>query len=636
MIWNADYEIASAIFQAVFMVFYATKRHLPTRQNQYYMMAIIASFVTVTFDVLTAFANSYASQVPYVVLQALNMIFFMAVPVLSFSFFMYILFVTGQYKFVNSPIFIVFCLPAFISFLLAVATPFTGFLYYFDAQMNYVHGPCYGLEFLSNVFYPLVAVCFVTSFRKSMPKIQRRSIYFFCIALVGGAVVQGVFFNWVLMTNAVTSMALIVVYLSLQNPDMYIDKTSGLFNYDAFQELTKEYLLDGRMFSCICVSISDYHNMDVLYGSSNVEEAVLDVSAYLRKAFGRRRLFRFNSSRFLILEMGKGDYSEIEKAIHTRFEKPFAGATVDVKLDCTIVLLPYWHVPNEVSQVVNLLNFASRTESKENVTIEVNTEVIERMEHERAVERAIDHAIANNSIQMYYQPIYSTEKNKITSCEALARLFDDEIGFIRPDEFIAKAEENGSIVRLGEQIFEKVCIFLQEQNPENFGLESVHVNLSPAQCKQENLDEELARISEKYDIIHGMMDLELTESAAVEQNRTIRKNMDNLIAAGFTFSLDDYGTGYSNTAAIIQLPFKTVKIDKSLLWAYYDGRGQILPDLVSMFRNQELNLVVEGVETREMVDGLTAMGCHYLQGFYFSKPLPQREFIAYLRDYNLR
>lgn len=638
MKWNVDYEITSIIFQLIFLVFFFVKRHLPTRQNRVYLLCVITSFFNVLFDLLTALLNSYAPSriIPIGVISAANVIYFCLVPCLSIFFFLYILTLTKQYSFVHTPLFPVFCFPAVVSLMLAVSSPWTGFLFYFDDALIYQHGSCYTLEFASNLFYLIVAVAFVTTYRSYVSTIERYSTYFFCSTLAFGALLQGVFFRWVLLTNAMTAMALIVVYLSLQNPDMLIDKTSGLFNTDAFTEMTTELLSDGVAFSCIYFSIIDYQNLDALYGTENVLSAMKDVTLYVKKVFADKRIYRFGNSAFMIQVTNDDDFTSIEQAINNRFLKPFSGATDDIYLAAQIVIIPYWNMPKDISKIQSLLNFANRyaaTRGK-GATVEVGDDVIELMARERAVERAIEKTVLNNSIQIYFQPIYSTVTGEISSCEALARLFDDELGFIPPDEFIPKAEENGSIVRLGEQIFEKVCQFLAEQEPYQYGLESVHVNLSPIQCKQENLATTLIDITNRYEQSRSLIDLEITETAAVEQNGVIRKNMDKLIAASFSFSLDDYGTGFSNTATIIQLPFSSVKIDKSLLWAYYDKKSRILPDLVNMFHNQKLELIVEGVETKEMVEGLTEMKCQNLQGYYFAKPLPMREFMSYMREFN--
>ena len=126
------------------------------------------------------------------------------------------------------------------------------------------------------------------------------------------------------------------------------------------------------------------------------------------------------------------------------------------------------------------------------------------------------------------------------------------------------------------------------------------------------------------------INLEITESASSDVE-VIRANMDALHQNGITFSLDDYGTGYSNLVTVLSLPFKIVKIDKSLVWAYFRDGKDILLKVLHTFEDQPVELVCEGVETEEMARQLADMGCDYEQGFYYSKPVPEDEFVAYCK-----
>ena len=132
----------------------------------------------------------------------------------------------------------------------------------------------------------------------------------------------------------------------------------------------------------------------------------------------------------------------------------------------------------------------------------------------------------------------------------------------------------------------------------------------------------------------SMLELELTESTANDGNQTIRSNMQKLKDAGARLALDDYGTGYSNLISIINLPFDYIKIDKSILWSYSKGENSILESVVPMMKKQGYKLVCEGVETEYQARLLSNMGCDYLQGYYYSKPIPKTDFVKFVEDFN--
>ena len=174
---------------------------------------------------------------------------------------------------------------------------------------------------------------------------------------------------------------------------------------------------------------------------------------------------------------------------------------------------------------------------------------------------------------------------------------------------------------------------MHENDITQYGLEYVEINLSPIQCRNPLLAGKLMKIAEKYQIPSSQINLEITETAT-ENMELISAQITKLKQNGVSFSMDDYGTGYSNLISILELPFHIIKIDKSIVWAYFGHKNDVLTDLISMFKKRGYYIVCEGVETKEMVDGLTKLGCHYLQGFYFSRAIPGKEFVNYIADFN--
>ena len=167
------------------------------------------------------------------------------------------------------------------------------------------------------------------------------------------------------------------------------------------------------------------------------------------------------------------------------------------------------------------------------------------------IDAIIDRALEEGSFQVYYQPIYSIPHGKFISAEALIRLFDSQYGFISPELLITAAERNGAIHRIGAYVFEQVCQFIASDDFRRLGLDYIEVNLSVAQCMNSDLPETLFAIMEKYHVPSDKINLEITETAAAYAQRVLSENLDKLTKAGISFSLDDYGTGYSNMKRVI-------------------------------------------------------------------------------------
>ena len=198
------------------------------------------------------------------------------------------------------------------------------------------------------------------------------------------------------------------------------------------------------------------------------------------------------------------------------------------------------------------------------------------------------------------------------------------------------AEENGMIIDIGELVFRQVCTFIKTHDMKALGLDYIEVNLSFVQCIQENLAQQMADIMQEYGIDPHQINFEITETASSVKAQTLLKNMDQLIVLGSTFSMDDYGTGFSTANYLVNLPLQLVKIDKSILWSAMEDEDAfiILHHTVEMLNALHKKIIVEGVETQKMVEVLTKMQCDYLQGFLYSKPLPEEEFVRFLTENN--
>jgi EAL domain-containing protein (putative c-di-GMP-specific phosphodiesterase class I) len=212
------------------------------------------------------------------------------------------------------------------------------------------------------------------------------------------------------------------------------------------------------------------------------------------------------------------------------------------------------------------------------------------------------------------------------------------MGYISPEEFVPIAERHGLIIEMGAFVFREVCRFYVQERLWERGIEYVDVNLSVVQCMQDDLHEQLIRVMDEYQLPYHCVNLEITETAAVLSTESLRNNMNCLMEKGVNFSLDDYGTGFSNTASIIEYPFHTIKLDKSMLWSATDSEKAMcaLRYMIAMIKSMHMELVCEGVETLEQAEMLEHMGCDYFQGYYYSKPVNGERFLDELAKRNYR
>ncbi len=254
----------------------------------------------------------------------------------------------------------------------------------------------------------------------------------------------------------------------------------------------------------------------------------------------------------------------------------------------------------------------------------LNAESRRKIELERDLRTAFD----DQKLEVYYQPQFNLADGEIWGAEALMRWKHAKQGFVPPTEFIQLAEDSGLIVDMGRWVMEQTCTDLREIMDMGLHPGSMSVNVSARQLKDGNFASDVLDALQRHNIHPGYLQLEITETA-VTQNRDSAINTLNLLRdAGVQVAIDDFGTGYSSLSYLQQMPFDLIKIDKSFIDKIGEGGSSenICRTIIKMAHELGKKAIAEGVETREQADFLIKNGCDFVQGYFYSHPLPQEEF----------
>ncbi|MDR0529460.1 MAG: EAL domain-containing protein [Zoogloeaceae bacterium] len=251
-----------------------------------------------------------------------------------------------------------------------------------------------------------------------------------------------------------------------------------------------------------------------------------------------------------------------------------------------------------------------------------------------ALENALRQGIPRNELILHYQPQIASGTRHVPSCEALVRWNHPDIGMVSPAQFIPLAEETGLIVPLGQRVFADACRqqILWAQRGMNL---TIAVNISAMQFRREDFVKSLEDMLYDSGADPRLIELEITESALMQLNNTLLERIYQLKSMGFSLSLDDFGTGYSSLSYLKRLPIARLKLDQSFVAHLphdLDNRA-IATATLRMARELGMEVVAEGVETREQADFLDAHGCALLQGFFFGKPMPAERFESWLKEF---
>jgi PAS domain S-box-containing protein len=268
---------------------------------------------------------------------------------------------------------------------------------------------------------------------------------------------------------------------------------------------------------------------------------------------------------------------------------------------------------------------------------EMNARAERRLELESALRRAV----ANDQLMLHYQPVVDAKRGVVTSAEALLRWEHPELGLISPAEFIPVAEDMGLIVEIGEWVVQECRRQLESWRGLGAADLRISLNVSPVQLRRENDvqallallrdDRAAAARDDGAEVPSNGLIIELTESALMENSERVQRYLEQARSVGSMVALDDFGTGFSSLACLRHIEFDVLKIDKSFIDGLANARDfGLVASIVSMGRILGMRVVAEGVETLEQVQRLRQIGCDYIQGYYFSRPLPAEEFYRFL------
>ncbi|WP_419095971.1 putative bifunctional diguanylate cyclase/phosphodiesterase [Ureibacillus endophyticus] len=250
-----------------------------------------------------------------------------------------------------------------------------------------------------------------------------------------------------------------------------------------------------------------------------------------------------------------------------------------------------------------------------------------------ALDTEIRKAIEHRDFELYYQPKVDSKKNKIIGVEALVRWKNEKLGFVSPGEFIPYAEETGLIIPISEIILEKACEELAVLRMAGYSNLTISINISSIHFQQQNFLESIQRILEKYNTSAQNFEIEVTERTVMNsEEETIRK-LVRLKQLGFKLSIDDFGTGYSSLSYLVRFPLDYLKIDRSFIHhiVTLDDKQAVVDAIIQMAHRLKMEVIAEGVESIQQINILRDMGCDYIQGYFYSKPIPMDELIEFLQ-----
>jgi len=628
--YNIIGELITCVFSLILCCNIVISFSLYDRRHRLFLYGAVSSFLAAFFDILAVFCITNFDTIPIVISTCVSTIFFIFLIAIPFLLASYAADVAFAYKSTIKIAYSVSGIVYVVYLFIVLVNIKTGWIFRYDPVEGYVRGPLKLITYVLTLWYSLNSILVVAMNRKS---IARRLTFVFIVYPF-----VSVFFlifqfidNSVIFTGISSFSALFFAYIAIQADLIEFDLVTGLMTETKLKKYVALKNTEGILY---VISID---NMNIIQSNMEVaalNEMLLNLGKEMSSYF-ERNTYHISTNRFAGICKTKEEAIAYSKAINqyiynlnnsmdTILPSPMETYSASIAFNKTDVSY------GNLIEVIN--NMLVKCKNDNNRTMQFCDEaILVDMERKRYIHKVLKRELRIDSeqFQVWYQPIYSLKDKKFTYMEALSRLNNTEFGNIPPGEFVWVAESRGLIEKLGFIAFEKVCKFIaSNKNLVN----AVSINFSVYQMTNPKLVENVLGTIQKFGLEPSNIIMEITESIFIDNFEMVLNNMKLLSNAGVKFYLDDFGTGYSNLANVIALPFSTIKIDRSLvLMAEESKKGEhLFANLISTFKDAGLNILVEGVETNNQNYFVEKAGADYIQGFLYSRPLPESECIELL------
>lgn len=431
-----------------------------------------------------------------------------------------------------------------------------------------------------------------------------------------------------LLVGFASTIGLLVLFLELENPKLSINRTTDVFNLSTLNRYIDDFYKRDRQFSYIIFKLvyegtpSAGHKKNIFYRTARVLEQ--------QKA---AKVFFTGQASFVLIYRDKAEADTGAMLLNSE---------VGDLCDATGAGFLEMYEPEgrRARSLIEILDMADQIsvngEYADRRIITISEHDYERFRQQREVIKEIDKALEDDRVEAFFQPIFSFKDDKFTIAEALVRIRQEDGTIMPPGRFIPVAEKTGQVTKIGDRMFEKTLQLIKDEKVNDLGVQFIDVNLSVRQCEDESLATRYLEKMKKAGVSPSMFCFEITESSMIINRTVLLNNMNTFRDAGCSVSLDDFGNGESNLNYVIDMPIDLIKADRSMVSNYrLNNRvGLIMDSMIHMAKGLSLKIVAEGVETEEDLKAMKDLNIDYIQGYYFSKPLPRDDYVSFIRKNN--
>ena len=630
--YQTQFELCSLIFLVGITLHYYLVRRFPTFSNKLFGVILILSIADLSLDIIGCITIEHINDVPVWANYLVNGLFYLIETTLPMLMCIYIVYHSGM-TFVRNPQAKLIIIPSLLMALIHMSNPLTGLIFSIRKTENglmFVTGPIYYSLYVVLAIHVIMILVLVVILRSKLSFKQILTVLSFVLIVTVAAAIQ-LKIPSLILSGTATALSLLLWDLTLQSPETMTDEITAAYNDAALRLYLDSEMRKHHVYAAV-VSIDGLANIEQGYGDIASNALQKQIGYYFSGlVMGKSSsYFRQADSCFWIIFKNQMELEEASLKLVDKFKSGWKaeGIKVDLmaKIICIITNTSIQLSSAELISIVNDTIYSENVLNNQRIRLSIDSKLIAKYRRVQLIEESMRRAVkTKEGLFVCFQPIINTENPGMNTAEVLLRYNDKNLGIIQPSEFIPIVERRGLALFIDSYVVDAGCRFLAA-NPE---VDMLHINLSATEFFH-NPVQRITAIVNDHGVDPHRICFEITESSAAKNPEILLAFMKSMISRGFSFALDDYGTGYSNALQVMSMPFKFVKIP-SVISSKQERSRRFIDGTIRLFMDLGISTVVEGVETKEQLEEVKSLGVNYIQGFYYSVPLEENDYIAYIK-----
>ena len=675
LIISYAYPICAMLSLLVLALHFFSKRQIPVQRNQMFTAAILFACADVILEVFSAMVVNNSASVPPVLGYIVLTIFYL----LRLSFPLLMIFhsisVTRSLKRRNLMSIVLMSIPTAVVGAIILLSPLTHrFIYY--KNDNYYKGEYFPILSVLTILSALFSVIYGLAKKSAFQEKGFRVVAGISLLALGSVMAEA---SWprLNVSSIAIATSMLLAYLSLKKPESMIDHTTGLLNLDALMTYMDELINREARYYVLVMKVENIRRINSIFGYTigsltlkNVADFLSTFSpdmkerARLRKNLkvyegtngadpkakeksektvgDARRLertlppawaFRLMSNQFAVVSTSEETHEKILELLRERFENPWHIRGLELNLLLTVAEMPETSSFAEGSDLYKAVEIVLPAVPKGD-TVTVSERELAKIERHLMLETSLEKALAEDTLDVRFQPILSTATGRYTKVEALARFTHDEWGDVPASEFIPIAEKRGLVAQIDEFVLRRACEFIKSAT--DVEIEYVGINISVTELASSSFPKKVSAILDEYGIPYRKIVFEITENALMTSIILMIENLQELASMGFRFAVDNLALGKGDIVKLSMLPFSIVKLDRSVLEEVEtSARSRILfENTIDVLKKIEIESVVVGCETTVQSQWISECSPDGIQGFYYARPMDKNGCLAFIQRNN--